>query len=303
MRYRASCLRLVAIIIVAGTLAGCSATRSTWSSEQQTRTVGPVSVSDGAEPQSWLIPSSIPNILMRAELFRPPGMGPFPLAVISHGSDEVASNRARLKKPAFPALTNWLLAQGYAVLVPERPGHGMTGGPYLESQGSCDEADFARAGNAVADSIESSIDYMVKQGFVRQGGVVVIGHSAGGWGALALAGRPRADIGAIVNFAGGRGGRNRGRPNHNCAPERLIDTAGDFGRAARVPTLWLYAENDSFFAPTLARQMVEAFRKHGGRAEFAVLPAITPDGHALINEPPTTASWAPLVATFLDARP
>ena len=120
-------------------------------------------------------------------LFRPPGAGPFRLAVIAHASTQNVLRRAQMPQPEYRALAAWLVARGFAVLVPERPGHGATGGNYLEDQGGCDEADYARAGRATADQISAALDYLRGQSFIRQDGAVVIGHSAGGWGALALA--------------------------------------------------------------------------------------------------------------------
>ncbi len=61
-------------------------------------------------------------------MFRPPGAGPFPLAVINHGSTQNALQRAQYRTPEYRALTEWLVAHGYAVAVPQRPGHGKTGG-------------------------------------------------------------------------------------------------------------------------------------------------------------------------------
>ena len=87
------------------------------------------------------------------------------------------------------------MARGFAVLVPERPGHGATGGRYLEDQGGCDEADYARR-RATADAIAAAAGFVRKQPFIRQDGMVIVGHSAGGWGALALAGeRPERCLG------------------------------------------------------------------------------------------------------------
>ncbi len=40
-----------------------------------------------------------------------------------------------------------------------------------------------------------------------------------------------------------------------------------FGSRTRVPTLWLYAENDSLFGPELVRGMHEAYVKAGGRVD------------------------------------
>ena len=157
----------------------------------------------------------------------------------------------------------WLSARGFAVLVPERPGHGATGGRYLEDQGGCDEADYAKAGRATADSIAAALDFMRGQSLVRPDGVVIVGHSAGVWGALALAGQNPHALAAIVAFAPGRGGHANDLPNRVCAPHTLISAAAEFGKSARVPVTWLVAANDTYFAPALSRQMADAFRAGG----------------------------------------
>src|SRR5262249_12904216 len=149
--------------------------------------------------QQWLVPSSDPAIAAHAVLFRPAGDGPFPLAVIAHASTQNALRRAQMPQPEYRALAAWLGARGFAVLVPERPGHGATGGKYREDQGGCDEADYAGAGRATADDIAAAIGLLRKQSFIRPGDVVVIGHSAGAWGALALV--STRDVAAIVAFA------------------------------------------------------------------------------------------------------
>src|ERR1700688_5135534 len=143
-----------------------------------------------AEPdrmQPWLVPSSDPEIAAHAMLFRPAGDGPFRLAVIAHASTENLLRRAQMPQPEYRALAAWLVKRGFAVLVPQRPGHGATGGKYLEDQGGCDEANYSRSGYATADSIKAALSYLREQPFIRQDGTVIVGHSAGAWGAVALA--------------------------------------------------------------------------------------------------------------------
>ena len=253
--------------------------------------------------QDWLLPSPAPGVMMRAIVYRPPGAGPFRLAVLAHASTQNAAQRWRMAVPAFAPLAAWLVARDFAVVVPLRPGHGATGGPYLEDQGGCDDADYGRSGRATADSLQAAIDALARAPFVRRDGMVVIGHSAGGWGALALAARAPGGVTAIVNFAGGRGGRSYGRVGNNCAPERLIAAAGDFGAAARAPTLWIYADNDGFFGPRLARRMFDAWRGSGGRGELVQLPPFGDDGHTLVETEAGVAVWGPVVARFLGVKP
>jgi dienelactone hydrolase len=231
--------------------------------------------------QQWRVPTPAPDILAHALLFRPPGDGPFALAVIAHATTQNVLRRTQMPQPQYRALAAWLVARGFAVLVPERPGHGATGGKYLEDQGGCDEADYLRSGRATADAIASAAGFMRKQSFIKPNGIVIVGHSAGGWGALALAKEDPKDVAAIIVFAAGRGGRANDFPNQVCAPHTLVAAAREFGNGARVPVIWLVAANDSYFSPAFSGQLADAFRAGGGKVDFHVLPASGGEGHWL----------------------
>jgi dienelactone hydrolase len=239
---------------------------------------------DEGEPnraQQWLVPSPDPDVAARAVLFRPQGEGPFPLAVIVHATTQNVLRRAQMPQPEYRALAAWLVARGFAVLVPERPGHGLTGGKYLEDQGGCDEADYVHSGRATAAAVASALNFMRGQSFARQDSAIVVGHSAGGWGALALGAENLKGVADIIVFAPGRGGHANDFPNQVCAPHTLIAAAAEFGKTGRVPVSWLVAANDSYFSPALSRQLADAFRSGGGKVDFRVLPAYGGEGHWL----------------------
>lgn len=244
--------------------------------------------------QPWRVPTPLPDVVSHALLFRPAGEGPFRLAVIAHATTQNVLRRAQMKPPEYRALAAHLVARGFAVLVPERPGHGATGGKYLEDQGGCDEADYAASGRATGQAIADAMDFMRRQPFIKPDGVVIVGHSAGGWGALALAGR--SDVAAIVVFAAGRGGRANDFPNQVCAPHTLKAAAAEFGKGARVPVTWLVAANDSYFSPAFARQLADAYRGAGGKVSFAALAAHGGEGHWL----PESESGVKLAASELE---
>ena len=231
--------------------------------------------------QQWLVPSPDPDTAARAVLFRPPGDGPFRIAVIAHASVQNILLRAQMPQPEYRALAAWLVARGFAVLVPERPGHGKTGGKYLEDQRGCDEADYSHAGRATAEEIAAALTYLRGQSSIRPDGAVILGHSAGGWGALALAGGDPAVVAAIIVFAAGRGGHANDFPNQVCAPHTLVASAAEFGQGARVPVTWLVAANDSYFSPDLSKRLADAFRRGGGRVDVRVLAAAGSEGHWL----------------------
>ncbi|RXT48440.1 dienelactone hydrolase family protein [Bradyrhizobium betae] len=233
--------------------------------------------------QQWRVPSPDTDIAAHALLFRPAGAGPFRLAVIAHASTQNVLRRAQMPQPEYRALAAFLVTRGFAVLVPERLGHGATGGRYLEDQGGCDEADYARSGRVTAEEISLALEFLQKQDFIRKDATVVIGHSAGGWGALALAsGNPKM-ISAITVFAPGRGGHANDEPNRICAPQTLLAAAAGFGKAARIPVTWLVAANDTYFAPKFSQSLADAFRGSGGKVDFHTLPAVGSEGHWMIE--------------------
>lgn len=71
---------------------------------------------------------------------------------------------------------------------------------------------------------------------------------------------------------------------------------------SRTPTLWLYAENDTYFPPDLSRRMAEAYRAAGGNVDYHLLPAIAGDGHALALSPSAAQSWMPVLELFMRSQ-
>lgn len=252
--------------------------------------------------QQWRVPSPAMDVAAHALLFRPVGNGPFPLAVIAHASTQNVLRRAQMPQPEYRALAGWLVARGFAVLVPERPGHGATGGLYLEDQGGCDEADYARAGRATADVIAAAVGVLRRESFIQPDGMVMVGHSAGAWGALALASENPKAVSAIIAFAPGRGGHANDLPNQVCASHALIAAAAEFGKAARVPVTWLVAANDTYFSPDLSRRMADAFRGGGGKVWFRVLAASGSEGHWLAESEAGVKIAAPELDRALKTR-
>jgi dienelactone hydrolase len=251
--------------------------------------------------QFWLVPSPDPGILLRTSVFRPAGDGPFPLVVLGHGSQSHPEERIRLPLAMLWQMTEFFVAQGYVVALPERRGHGGTGGPYAEHNNPCRDPDFVRSGLETARDLAATIMFMRGQPFVADVPAIVAGQSAGGFGGLALASTDTRLVAGIINFAGGRGGRSERKANNNCAPQKLIAAAGTYGKTARtIPTLWIYAENDTFFAPWIARGMAEAYATAGGKVEFHMLPPFRDEGHVLAIHPDGRRLWTPLVRQFLE---
>jgi dienelactone hydrolase len=240
---------------------------------------------------------------MRARICRPDVAGQVPVAVINHGSPASPGLR-RAMQPAScdsePA--RWFLAHGYLVMFPLRRGYGASGGELAESSGPCEQPDYVRAGIESARDVDAAVRYATRLPYARRDGAVVVGQSLGGWATLAYAAWPHPEVAALISMAGGRGGHAHAEAYANCRPDLLVAAAGAFGRTARTPMLWVYAANDSWFPPGLARAMYAAFTAAGGRATLVQPDFDGGDGHALFYAPGGARVWGPLVAAYLATR-
>ena len=124
--------------------------------------------------QQCRVPTPDADISARAVLFRPPGDGPFRIALIAHATTQNALRRAQMSQPEYRALAAFLVARGFAVLVPERLGHGATGGKYLEDQGGCDDPDYTHAARATAEQIALPLQFLRGQPFIRKAGMIQV---------------------------------------------------------------------------------------------------------------------------------
>jgi dienelactone hydrolase len=265
--------------------------------------------------QLWLLPSASHGLSMRATVFQPGEDAPVPnlwahtslsdlrrpMVVINHGTSELT--RLSVSMPVYYWMSRWFVDRGYVVVLPERRGNGATGGDMVEDVGDCANPDHYKSGENAADDIAVAIDFMVKQPFVDPNGTVVVGVSSGGFASLALASRELPGIRAIINFSGGRGGHAWGVPQSICAPSKLVAAVGAYGKTARVPNLWLYARNDSYFSPELAHSMFEAWVNSGAGGTLQVLPPYGADGHDLADDQAGWTLWGPIVSKFLMGLP
>ena len=258
------------------------------------------------QEEVWALPLIHPTI---AYVAHPVGKGPFPLAVMNHGVSLNVRDRGFFPLVEFRDAALWFARRGYLVVAPTGSGYGAAAldvperglyGVFYSKIGSCDNPNFRDAGMAVALLDKWIIDYMTEQKYVVPDSAIVIGQSAGGWAAIALSSQKLPSVRALIVFAAGRGGRVGGKPNNNCAPEKLVEATGEFGRTARTPMLWIYIENDTYFGPALSKRMHNAYTAAGGKAEYHLMPPFGDDGHFFFDSPDAIPQWSPLVARFLD---
>jgi dienelactone hydrolase len=258
------------------------------------------------QEEVWALPLIHPTI---AYVVRPVGKGPFPLAVMNHGVSLDQQQRGFFPLVEFRDAAMWFARRGYMVVAPTGPGYGAAAldkpeqglfAVFYAKVGKCENPNFHDAGIAYAALDKWIIDYMTEQKYAVPNSAIVIGQSAGGWGAIALSSRNLPSVKAIIVFAGGRGGRVGGKPNNNCNPDELVEVTADFGRSARVPMLWIYIENDTYFGPELSKRMHAAYTGAGGSAEYHLMPPFGNEGHIFVDSPDSIPQWSPLVSQFLD---
>jgi invasion protein IalB/predicted esterase len=256
------------------------------------------------EEEMWALPFPLPVL---AYVVRPLGDGPFPLVVMNHGISLDANQRTMFPPVEYRDAAFWFARRGYFVISPLRYGASSLDdkdrgvfGAVFGHVGSCDNPNFRGPGLAIATLNEWIIENMQKKKQIAPGKAIVVGQSGGGWGSIALASLNPPSVGAVITFAAGRGGRVDGKANNNCAPDKLVAATGEFGRTARVPMLWIYTENDSYFGPALTKPMHDAFTSAGGDAEFHMFPAFGDDGHFMIDSADAVSLWAPTVSKFLE---
>ena len=283
------------LLVLIAALAGPEPCRSA-----DNRTLLPV------QEEIWALPLIHPTV---AYVVRPVGNGPFPLAVMNHGVSLNARERGFFPLVEFRDAAIWFARRGYLVVAPTGPGYGAMAleapelglFPVFYSKiGACENPNFRDAGMAAALLDKWIIDYMIEQKYAVPDSSIVIGQSAGGWGAIALSSQNLPSVKAIITFAAGRGGRVGGKPNNNCAPDKLVEATAAFGQSGRTPMLMIYIENDTFFGPDLSRRMHTAYTGAGGNAEYHLMPPFGTDGHFFIGSPDAIPQWSPLVSQFLD---
>lgn len=274
-------------------------------------TVSTAAVRFAAEPDIRDAPLHIPiadpaggNAQLQGHLCFPASPAQPRVVVINHGSPPSDADRPGLTLAGCHSeAVRWFLDRHYAVALVIRLGYGATGGSWSEGYTQCSTADFYQAGLETARQINVIVDFLAANPALNPNGMVIVGQSAGGWGAIAYDSLPHPHVAAFINMAGGRGGHYHSQPGNNCHPERLVAAAARYGHSARTPALWIYAQNDSYFDPPLAQAMYRAFTQAGGRAEWLAPAAFSRDGHHLFFGKGGTAIWGPPVAQFLHVAP
>jgi dienelactone hydrolase len=239
------------------------------------------------------------DLTLDGYVVRPDRPGRFPLVIMTHGTpggwdDAFFRNIAKRTPTAFNTPAVALAQRGYATLSIMRRGFGLSGGSYSEEL--LRPCDYLAAERIAADDIIVAMAAARREPWVDPDHILLLGHSTGGLTMLAVAERNPAGVVGVLNFDGGY--HAMAKPDEACSPDRLVGTVASLGRTARVPALWLYAENDRSYGPELAHRMIAAYTAGGAPARLQILPPFGTDGHDLIIGA-AAETWLTVAEPFL----
>ena len=227
------------------------------------------------------------GITMHADLdaliIRPDDQGRHPLALLNHGMTTEPGERHAMSVTDMRPQALEFVRRGWATLILMRRDYGKSGGHFAEdiTGAYCGSLGFEDEGDAASEDLREAIRLVAGLPYLDMSRVISVGVSGGGFATVALTAHPPANLVAGISFAGGEGSSTEGMP---CSFQELTQAFAHYGRKSRVPMLWVYAVNDHFFGPSLAKDFVAAFNGAGGHADFIAAPAFDDEGHYLFTE-------------------
>jgi len=231
------------------------------------------------------------NLQARLEttVFQPNGPGPFPLIIINHGKDPGHPNLQ--PRDRFYHMAHAFVARGYAVMVPMRQGFANSTGRYRDH--GCD---MTANGYTQAEDIRDTLEYARAQKWIDADRIVIAGQSYGGLATIALGTQELPGVRGLINFAGGL------RDDSNGCGWRsaLVSAFAEYGSQNKLPSLWMYGQNDSLFGPELVARMHDAFEQAGGKARLVEYAAFKRDSHGMLASRDGEKVWLADTMQFLD---
>jgi dienelactone hydrolase len=228
--------------------------------------------------------------------------GRLPVAIITHGQAQEAERRERVAARNHLRTAREFARRGWLAVAVVRRGFGRSEGKQPYVLRGCRDGEYVSLEDQT-DDLEAAIQAIGRRPDADIGQTIALGTSVGGAAVLSLAARNPAGLRAVVNVSGGIRTRSReGGPPVTCKPEDLVPVFARMGERSRIPTLWMYAENDTYFPADYARQLHEAYVAKGGRTDFHMFEPIGDDGHAMFGHAEGMLRWIPALDRFLRAN-
>jgi tetratricopeptide (TPR) repeat protein len=99
----------------------------------------------------------------------------------------------------------------------------------------------------------------------------------------------------LVNFAGGL-------RQSNCTSweSTLIRAFSDYGEKTKLPSIWFYGDNDSYFTKEVYSEMFARYNKANPQAQLVAFGEFGQDSHSLFGSKAGRAIWEPHLETFMN---
>ncbi len=218
---------------------------------------------------------------LEAMIYRPSDNYMHPLIIMNHGRNGKYASVYSNESKTLSTLCSALAEKGYVVMLLVRRGYGNSQGPDSELKETA-----VTSGLEACKDVKSAIIFMKQKSYVTKDKIVVIGHSQGGWVALASSTQKIDGLLGTVNLCGGTNYENMGSGKINEEVQsHWIWASGILGEKNIVPTLWIYSENDRNHPVRYVNKMFEAFEKSGGKGKLIIKPPYKDNGHYIMGEP------------------
>nr|WP_315236479.1 CocE/NonD family hydrolase [uncultured Albidiferax sp.] len=225
---------------------------------------------------------------LETTFFRPPGPGPFPVVLINHG--KAPGNPRFQPRQRYELPAHEFLQRGYMVVVPMRQGFSKSTGSYIG--GGCN---VESNGAVQAEDVVSVLNYLKTVPDADTSRVLVVGQSHGGLTTLAFGALNYPGVKGLVNFAGGL--RQDDCPGWQGT---LVRAFKSYASHTKLPSLWFYGDNDSYWQPWHYKEMYRQYQEGGGNARLVAFGNFGSDAHGMFGARGGLPIWVPEVDAFLD---
>ncbi len=226
---------------------------------------------------------------LETTVYKPEGSGPFPLVIINHGKSYGDAREQKRYRPI--AAAREFIKRGFVIAVPMRLGFGNSDGTYYQS--GCD---LTQDGYKQSESIDAALRELIKLPYIKSDQVLIVGHSYGGFIGMAYGATQTAvPIKGLINFAGGLK-----KSTGSCLWDLSLTKAfTEYGKNTKVPSLWIYSENDSLFKPDLVNRLNRSYSAGGAKSEVKILGPFKEDGHKFFDDPEGVRMWSSEIDEFI----
>jgi dienelactone hydrolase len=219
--------------------------------------------------------------------------GKLPIALIAHGKPGSEGRMLDERSGEYARQARDLARRGWLAVVAMRRGYGGSDGPASVPL-TCASTSLMERFAADADDLAATLAAVAKRPDADGTRMIAIGVSAGGAAVTALSARNPPGLLGVINVSGGL--RFPTCPKEDA----LVAAFKEYGAKSRVPNLWIYAKNDSFFPSELVARMQSAFLDGGGDVKLVMFDADERyDGHALFRHSSGRGKWLPQMDAFL----